>query len=343
MRAFVQLDRQCEVIVVGFLGVMAAMAARNAAAMQLDPLSSPLPTAPEDSASAPLLFQMEPTKIPLPPNGKVGPVTAMDSILKLAITDYFQLRRGRLLVPSDRSNLTGPFLMGPPGGADVYSAAGAGGFIGPNRSATDRDDGLVAFGNCIAKRAKYFLGLFGLDNTQEDPLLSGGVTVALLGREPGSWDRSRSYDDRDMVTMGVGFQYRKKESRASDLQDSNNYANANILIGDLLAEKTLSRTGTLSLEATYYHWDAGESASQTTYVLASFRTPNYGSIGRVQTLIRWHQTSTLSGESKRTMLDAFITYIVHGHNLRVTAGYQRTDVGNTVIGNAVQAGLQMRK
>jgi hypothetical protein len=43
------------------------------------------------------------------------------------------------------------------------------------------------------------------------------------------------------------------------------------------------------------------------------------------------------------MLDAFITYIVHGHNLRVTAGYQRTDVGNTVIGNAVQAGLQMRK
>jgi hypothetical protein len=43
------------------------------------------------------------------------------------------------------------------------------------------------------------------------------------------------------------------------------------------------------------------------------------------------------------MLDAFVTFWAHGHDLLVTAGYQRTEVGHAVIGNAIQAGLQMRK
>jgi len=353
-------------IVAGCLGVIAIVAARNAAAIQPDTLSSPLPSASEDGGSA-VPSQIEPTpklgmRVPgsapgpgdqtrssnvglgivLPAVGKAGAVTVMDSILNLDVADHFQVRRGRLLLPSDRSNLSGPFLMSPPGAASVYSAAGAGGFIGPNTGAIERDDGLVAFGNCIAGRARYFLGVFNLDHAKEDLLFSGGFNVALWGTERGSWDNSR-YGDGDVVTLGGGFQHQRSESGRNGLPDSSDYANANIVMGDLLAEKTLASAGTLSLEATYYHFDAGESTRQTTYILASLRTPDYGGMGRVQPLLRWHQTSTQSGGTKRTMLDAFVTYMVHGYDLRVTAGYQRTNIGYAVVGNAIQAGLQMRK
>ena len=300
--------------VAGCLGVMLMLPARDAAAT--------LPQTPGDA-------------------GGLG--TVIDSILKLDMADYLLVRRGRLLGPSDRSNLSGPFVMSRPGATSIYSAAGAGAFMSPNAGLMERDDGLVAAGNCRAGRTKYFLGVFNLDSAHDDLMVSGGVHVALLGTGPGPWGSGGAFDERNVVTMGVGFQYQKRAAGTKDPQNSGDSANANMVMGDLRAEKTLSRVGTVFLEATYYRFAAGESTRQTTYILASFRTPDYPGIGRVQPIFRWHQASTQSSETKRTMLDAFVTYLIHGHDLRVTAGYQRTDLGHAIIGNAIQAGLQLRK
>ena len=114
-------------------------------------------------------------------------------------------------------------------------------------------------------------------------------------------------------------------------------------MGDLLAEKKLPGAGTLSLEGTYYHFDKGQPVKQAFYVLASFLTEGYLGVGKLQPLVRWQQTSPQSGGTKWTMLDAFVTYVIDDYFLKLTAGYQRTDLGNSVVGNAIQVGFQIQE
>ena len=123
----------------------------------------------------------------------------------------------------------------------------------------------------------------------------------------------------------------------------NGNVNLNIVMGNLLAEKTLPGAGTISLEGTYYHFDNGQPAKQAFYVLASFLTADYIGVGKLQPLVRWQQTSPQSGGTKWTMLDALLTYVIYGYNLKLTAGYQRTDLGNSVVGNAIEVGFQVQE
>ena len=281
-------------------------------------------------------------------NGNAKPATTsgsasiMDMILKVDIDDAFHVWAGRLLVPSDRSNFSGPFFMSPWNYPGVYSVGSLGGFIGPKTGATGRDDGVVVWGQFVGGKAKYFLGAFNLDNVQQSPLYSGRINIALLGEEPGFWGSSTYYGGKDIVAVGGGYQYQKNGSDVI-VPAVNGDTNLNIVMGDLLAEKKLPGAGTFSLEGTYYHFDKGQPAKQAFYVLASFLTEGYLGVGKLQPLVRWQQTSPQSGGTKWTMLDAFVTYVIDDYFLKLTAGYQRTDLGNSVVGNAIQVGFQIQE
>ncbi len=278
------------------------------------------------------------------PAGTSGPANIMDMILKIDADDAFHVWAGRLLVPSDRSNFSGPFFMSPWNYPGVYSVGSLGGFIGPKTGATGRDDGVVVWGQVLKGKGKYFLGAFNLDNVQQSPLYSGRINIALLGEEPGFWGSSTYYGDKDIVAIGGAYQYQKHGSGTIDPATLDGDVNLNIVIGDLLAEKNLPGVGTFSLEGTYYHFDKGNPlAKQAFYVLASFLTEDYVGIGKLQPLVRWQQTSPQSGGTKMTMLDAFVTYVIHSYDLKLTAGYQRTDLGNSVVGNAIQVGFQIQE
>jgi hypothetical protein len=276
------------------------------------------------------------------PASSSGAASIMDMILKIDVDDAFHVWAGRLLVPSDRSNFSGPFFMSPWNYPGVYSVGGTGSFIGPKTGANGRDDGIVAWGQFVGGKAKYFLGAFNLDNVQQSPLYSGRINIALLGEEPGFWGSSTYYGDKDIVAIGGGYQYQKNGSNVL-AGAVNGDTNLNIVMGDLLAEKNLPGAGTVSLEGTYYHFDKGQPAKQGFYVLASFLTADYLGIGKLQPLVRWQQTSPQSGGVKMTMLDAFVTYVIHAYDLKLTAGYQRTDMGNSVVGNAIQIGFQIQE
>ena len=276
------------------------------------------------------------------PAGSSGPASIMDLILKLDLADEFHIWAGRLLVPSDRSNFSGPFFMSPWNYPGVYSVSGAGGFIGPKTGANGRDDGVVVWGEFLRGKAKYFLGAFNLDNVAQSPLYSGRVNIALLGEEPGLWGSSTYYGDKDIVAVGGGFQYQKNGSGTVDATTLNGNTDLKVFIADLLAEKNLPGAGTLSVEGAYYHFDVGQPAKQAFFVLGSFLT-DYVGVGKLQPLVRWQQTSPQSGGSKWTMLDAFLGYVIYGYNLKLMAGYQRTDLGNSVVGNAVQVAFQMQE
>jgi hypothetical protein len=276
------------------------------------------------------------------PADSSGPASIMDMILKVDVDDAFHIWAGRLLVPSDRSNFSGPFFMSPWNYPGVYSVGPIFHFIGPKTGANGRDDGVVVWGQFLGGKAKYFLGAFNLDNVQQSPLYSGRINIALLGEEPGFWGSSTYYGDKDVVAVGGGYQYQKDGSNVI-APAVNGDTNLNIVMGDLLAEKNLPGVGTFSLEGTYYHFDKGEPAKQAFYVLASFLTADYLGVGKLQPLVRWQQTSPQSGGAKMTMLDACVTYLIHPYDLKLVAGYQRTDVGNSAVGNAIQIGFQIQE
>jgi hypothetical protein len=276
------------------------------------------------------------------PAGSSGTAAIEDLILKVDFMDELHVWAGRLLVPSDRSNFSGPFFMSPWNYPGVYSVGGLGGFIGPKTGAAGRDDGVVVWGDVMGGKAKYFLGAFNLDNVAQKPLYSGRINIALLGEEPGFWGSSTYYGDKDIVAIGGGFQYQKDGSGTIDPASLNGTMDLKVFMGDLLAEKKIAGAGTVSLEGAYYHFDKGQPAKQAFYVLGSFLT-DYVGVGKLQPLVRWQQTSAQSGGSKWTMLDAFVSYVIYGYGLKFAAGYQRTDLGNSVVGNAIQLAFQMQQ
>ncbi len=276
------------------------------------------------------------------PAGSSGPASIMDLILKLDLVDEFHVWAGRLLVPSDRSNFSGPFFMSPWNYPGVYAVGTAGAFIGPKTGANGRDDGVVAWGQFVGGKAKYFLGAFNLDNVGQHPLYSGRVNVALLGDEPGFWGSSTYYGEKDIVALGGGFQYQKNGSGTIDATTLNGDTDLKVFIADLLAEKNLPGAGTVSLEGAYYHFDKGQPAKQAFYVLGSFLT-NYVGVGKLQPLVRWQQASPQAGGDSWKILDALVSYVIYGYNLKLSAGYQRTDLGGSVVGNAIQVGFQMQE
>jgi len=273
------------------------------------------------------------------PAASSGSAKVMDLILKFDAADEFRVWAGRLLVPSDRSNFSGPFFMSPWNYPGVYN----GQFIGPKTGANGRDDGIVLWGNILEGKAKYFLGAFNLDNAAQSPLYSGRINIALLGSEPGFWGSSTYYGEKDIVAIGGAFQYQKKGSGTIDpltLVGTDDLTN---VMADILVEKNLPGTGTFSLESTYYHFDKAQPAKQAFYVLASFLTADYVGVGKLQPLVRWQQATPQAGGSSISVLDAFVTYVIHNYDLKLAVGYQRTAVGSSAVANAIQIGLQMQE
>lgn len=62
-------------------------------------------------------------------------------------------------------------------------------------------------------------------------------------------------------------------------------------------------------------------------------------VGKLQPSFRYHATF----ETERATQDAFVTYVVDQYFARFQAGFQRTDYGGGVIGNAIQLGVQAQK
>jgi hypothetical protein len=273
------------------------------------------------------------------PASSSGSASIMDFILKFDLADEFHVWGGRLLVPSDRSNFSGPFFISPWNYPGVFGSD----FIGPKTGNNGRDDGLVVWGQFLDGKAKYFAGAFNLDNAAISPLYSGRINIAILGTEPGFWGSSTYYGAKDIVAVGGGYQYQKNGSGTNAAAPTN----LNHVMVDLLAEKNIPGVGTPSFEGAYYHFDDGAPAKQAFFVLASFLTADYLGVGKLQPLVRWQQASPQGGGTSAKVLDALVTYVIHDYNLKLAVGYQRTDLGNLGNGssaaNAIQIGLQMQE
>jgi hypothetical protein len=274
-------------------------------------------------------------------SGLAGTAGIMDAIIGLDPIDEFHFWAGQLLVPSDRSNFSGPFFMSTWNYPGFYTVGGTTRFVGPNEGPYGRNAGGVVWGDIEKGLFKYYVGAFNMTNPTQSPLYTGRLHFDAIGKEPGYYGSSTYYGDQDVLAFGVGAQYQKDGSRGP--QDpitlevpTDDFAELN---ADVLAEFKLGDSGVITGEAAYYHFFTGDyhAAKDGFFVLASFLTPDIG-IGKLQPLVRYQQA--MKDDLKMSMIDAFVSLVIKGYTWRVTADFQHTDMDNDLVGNAVQVGLQ---
>src|SRR5579863_2760860 len=120
-----------------------------------------------------------------------GSVGVMDLIVQYKAMKEFNIWAGRLLVPSDRSNFSGPFFSLPWNYAGFYFLNAAP--LGPKDGPTGRDNGATVWGNALEDKLKYYAGVYGIDagaapccsSVNSQPYESARVSYTFQGSEPG--------------------------------------------------------------------------------------------------------------------------------------------------------------
>jgi hypothetical protein len=301
--------------------------------------------------------------------GKAPTVAAVgleDLIAQAEIANGFQIWAGRLLVPSDRSNFSGPFFMSPWNYPGFYKAGEAP--IGPMEGPNGRNQGITVWGNLADDKFKYFAGVYGIDQggpnwatnpASANPFYSARLSYTFQGSEPGYFGSSTYYGEKSVTTLGVGGQYQKDGSNTPTTVPGSTAtvpgAPEDTFIGmaDLLTEQALPGTGTFTFEGQFYAFNKGYQFSgpgtfsphEAFYWLLSYLTPEPIGIGKLQPLFRWQQTV----DPAWTIIDGALAYVVKAYDARIVLTYEHIDTGTNAatgakeVSNALQLGVQLQK
>lgn len=265
------------------------------------------------------------------------PIAVLDAIAAFTPRPEFQIYAGRLLVMADR------YAPGGPWGMDEWFYPGF--YVGtppavPKAGPSGRDFGAVAWGAPLQGHLKYYLGAYQLQDPTLSPLLSGRVQVSLLSPEPGWFQRTTYYGERDLVSIGIGGQFQNNGSVMTvppammgmpppvPLLDDYREFNA-----DLIVEKRVGGAGALSLEGAYYNFQGTYQPWKWSMVGAiAYTSPVLAGIGRLRPSFRFQQAQarqvTAAGESldPTRVYDVQLTYSVMAWFAHVVVNYRHYDV-----------------
>jgi len=279
-----------------------------------------------------------------------GSADILDLIGKFDFADPLHVWVGRMLVPSDRSNFSGPWFMSPWNYPGSYVSGPP---VGPRQGPFGRNDGATLWGQLFGGYAKYYVGAFDLHDANANALVSGRVNFSLLSPEPGYYSSSTYYGGKDIVALGIGGQYKKKGSVETELVPPGGTANPMFipqtenyteLNADLLAEKKFGDAGVGTFESAFYAFGGKfEPIKNHFYVLGSWLFPQVIGIGRLQPLVRYQQADPrAAGASNWRLIDAAVSYVVDEYAMRIALNYTNADIGG-VKSNAIQLGIQIQK
>jgi hypothetical protein len=282
-----------------------------------------------------------------------GDASILDLIGQLEFHDTFNVWFGRMLVPSDRSNFSGPWFMSPWNYPGFYPTL-TGGPVGPRQGPFGRNDGATVWGQFAGGVVKYYAGVFDLHANDETPLFTSRLNISLINPEPGYYSSSTYYGGKDILAIGVSGQYKKDGSvemlpSASDPMTLVPGATANYtgFSADVLLEKKLGDAGVIDVEGAFYVFDGDYEAFENHfYALASYLTPGNVGIGKLQPLVRFQGASPKGDGDMWQMIDAQVGYVMNEYAARLALGYQysKIDAGpESVKGNAIFLGLQLQK
>jgi hypothetical protein len=284
-------------------------------------------------------------------------IILMDGYVQIEPTDGFNVWVGRLLPPSDRSNLDGPYYLNTwnyPMVSQYPSVA-----IG-------RDDGAVVWGKLFAKKLVYSVGVFqghndfsGASDQAGNFLYAGRLAVNILDPEPAPayYTGSTYYGAANILTVAFAGQYEKAGVGTAAL--AGDYKAYNF---DILYENKMSSAGSVTLEGAYYNYNTGgvvDVASNyngagayanvggitqgTAYLAgADYLFPGKVAVGQFQPTFRYqHFDNTLSHVDTNTY-DAGVNFIISGPNAKISAIYTKSDPSVGKANNAFVLGIQVQ-
>lgn len=262
-------------------------------------------------------------------------IRIMDAAGQFAISPELNIWAGRLLSPSDRANMAGPYYsLGGGYWAGVASRYGYNGGI-----FRGRDDGVVVWGNLLDSKLGYSFGVFeghtfgigsltqgqakaaGLQQA-DDLMYAGRIQFDFWDAEPGYYGTGNYLGAKDILAIGVAA--RQQKNGVTTLAQTGDYSSYNV---DFLLEKKLPGAGAVALEAAYYDYDTDGvilSEQGTAYSAgASFIFEQAMGWGKLQPFVRIQKFTPDTNIDTR-QFDAGVNYIIDGYNAQMTAVYSRT-------------------
>ncbi|MBI1285860.1 MAG: porin [Thiobacillus sp.] len=276
-------------------------------------------------------------------------ITLLDGYAQFEFMDEFNVWVGRMLPPSDRSNLDGPYYLSnwvyPT--APYYPAIFAG-----------RDDGATVWGKMLDKKLVYALGVFkghnraaGASNQSSSLLWAGRIAYNFLDAEPNPayYTSSTYYGSVDVLTLAFAGQYQKNGVGTALLPGDYTEWNA-----DLLFEKKLD-FGVVTLEGAYYDVSTqgvvdtvlpgtntgGITAGDAFLVSGAYMFPEKVGWGFVQPYGRYQELDPDVG-LKTKQYDIGANYVIDGHNARISLDYTAAKVGTGSYKDSFIIGVQLQ-
>ncbi|MBY0474241.1 MAG: hypothetical protein K2Q13_04160 [Nitrosomonas sp.] len=275
----------------------------------------------------------------------------LDAIAKFEYNRYFNIWGGRMLAPTERGELSGPFFQAthdafktPFFSQDFSVKFGDGG-----AGRYGRDDGVTFWGNLepgiIPGTLGYAMGVFrGLESSKTAGPNPGGtiltaarVTYNFLNPEknPGYYTSSTYYGKAgDILALAFGMSYQKN--------GAGSFANRSDFLGftgDLLFEKVLPKNmGVTTVNAEYKQFYANYSTAafsdrdcfcmfdgKSWTVTGLYMFPTKIGVGHFQPYGRFTSIQP-NQSSNREEIEAGLNYIIDGFNARISAYYQHGDL-----------------
>jgi hypothetical protein len=256
-------------------------------------------------------------------------IRVLDAVGEFAISPELNIWAGRLLSPSDRANMAGPYYsLGGGYWAGVASRYGYNGGI-----FRGRDDGVTVWGNVLDGRLGYSIGAFeghtfGIGALTQNEARAAGLKASdklmVAGRlqydfwdlEPGYYGTGNYLGTKDILAVGIAG--RSQKAGVLTPTAAGDYTSYSV---DFLLEKRLAGAGAVSLEAAWYDYDT-DSVIKSEQGKAWLVGAGY-IVNRFQPFVRWQRFSADTGIATRQG-DVGLNYIIDGYNAQVAALYSRT-------------------
>jgi hypothetical protein len=281
-------------------------------------------------------------------------IRILDAAGQFAIAPELNIWAGRLLSPSDRANMAGPYYsLGGGYWAGVASRYGYNGGI-----FRGRDDGIVAWGNVgDGGKLGYSFGAFeghtfGIGSLTQSAARAAGVKakdqLMYAGRvqydfwdaEPGYYGTGNYLGGADILAIGVAGRYQK--DGILTVAQSGNYSSYNV---DFLLEKRIKGSGAFALEAAWYHYDTDDiikSEQGKAYSGgASYIFEEKAGWGKLQPFVRLQKFAADSNVDTK-QYDAGVNYIIDGYNAQLSAVYTKTKMTGAADLDKFSIALQLQ-
>lgn len=263
-------------------------------------------------------------------NGANNQVNVLDAVARIELHPKFNIWAGRLLPPSDRANLAGPYFNNHWG---VYQDGIQNGhpFVFQGR-----DNGIVYWGD-FAKKIKISVGAFDgpTANGRSDVIGAARIQIDFWDKEDGYYLNSTYYGAKNLLAIGGATQVQSGDTATTV---------------DFLLERKLSSAGVVTLEAEYSNYnglggyDPAYRKSQGAYVLGAYILPHDIGPGRLQLLGKYAKADftrgiTPSYNQKTTEIN--VNYLIKEFSGRVMTFYRNTDFSR-VRADSWQAGIGLQ-